>query len=59
MDPTHRTVLTILCLMDASALYEPPFSNLHAGGPDALLGGKENTTNCYSEFVLTEPGRSG
>ena len=28
--------------MDASALYEPPFSNLHAGGPDALFGGKEN-----------------
>jgi len=26
----------------ASALYEPPFSNLHAGGPDALFGGKEN-----------------
>jgi len=28
--------------MDASALYEAPFSNLHAGGPDALFDGKEN-----------------
>jgi len=28
--------------MDASALYEPPFSNLHSGGPDALFDGKEN-----------------
>ena len=28
--------------MEASALYEPPFSNLHAEGPDALFGGKEN-----------------
>lgn len=27
--------------MDAAALYEPPFSNLHAGGPDALFAGKE------------------
>ncbi len=27
--------------MDASALYEPPFSNLHAGGPDELFAGKE------------------
>ncbi len=28
--------------MDASAFYEAPFSNLHAGGPDALFDGKEN-----------------
>ena len=34
--------LTVRGVMDASALYEPPFSNLHAGGPDALFGGKEN-----------------
>jgi len=34
--------LTARGVMDASALYEPPFSNLHAGGPDALFGGKEN-----------------
>jgi len=28
--------------MAAAELYEPPFSNLHAGGPDVLFGGKEN-----------------
>ncbi len=28
--------------MEASALYEPPFSNLHDGGPDELFAGKEN-----------------
>ena len=28
--------------MEASALYESPFSNLHAGGPEALFGGKKN-----------------
>ena len=32
--------LTARGLMDASALYEPPFSHLHAGGPDALFAGK-------------------
>ncbi len=34
--------LTARGVMDASALYEAPFSNLHAGGPDALFDGKEN-----------------
>ena len=34
--------LTARGVVDASALYEPPFSNLHAGGPDALFGGREN-----------------
>ena len=34
--------LTARGVMDASALYEAPFSNLHAGGPDALFAGKEN-----------------
>ena len=34
--------LTARGVMEASALYEPPFSNLHAGGPEALFGGKEN-----------------
>ena len=29
-------------VMEASALYEPPFSNLHAGGPDELFAGQEN-----------------
>ncbi len=34
--------LTARGVMGAAALYEPPFSNLHAGGPDALFGGREN-----------------
>ena len=34
--------LTARGVMAASALYEPPFSNLHAGGPDELFVGKEN-----------------
>lgn len=34
--------LTSRGVMEASALYEPPFSNLHAGGPDGLFAGKEN-----------------
>ncbi|MEE8525778.1 MAG: type I restriction-modification enzyme R subunit C-terminal domain-containing protein, partial [Thermoanaerobaculia bacterium] len=34
--------LTARGVMDASALYEPPFSNLHSGGPETLFGGKEN-----------------
>ena len=27
--------------MAASAFYEPPFSNIHAEGPDALFDGRE------------------
>jgi len=34
--------LTARGVMEASALYEPPFSNLHAGGPDGLFAGKDN-----------------
>jgi len=34
--------LTARGVMNAAALYEPPFSNLHAGGPDELFAGKEN-----------------
>ena len=34
--------LTAKGIVDASALYEAPFTGLHAGGPDALFAGKEN-----------------
>jgi len=34
--------LTARGVVEASALYEPPFSGLHAGGPDELFAGKEN-----------------
>jgi type I restriction enzyme, R subunit len=33
--------LTARGVMEAAALYEPPFSNLHAGGPDELFAGHE------------------
>ncbi|MDP6135288.1 MAG: type I restriction-modification enzyme R subunit C-terminal domain-containing protein, partial [Arenicellales bacterium] len=33
--------LTARGVMEASALYEAPFSSLHAGGPDELFAGKE------------------
>lgn len=34
--------LTARGVMEASALYEPPFINIHAGGPEELFAGKEN-----------------
>ncbi|MCA9504779.1 MAG: DEAD/DEAH box helicase family protein [Spirochaetaceae bacterium] len=34
--------LTARGVMEASALYEAPFSDLHSGGPDALFAGKED-----------------
>jgi type I restriction enzyme R subunit len=34
--------LTASGVMSAAALYEPPFTDLHAGGPDELFAGKEN-----------------
>ena len=34
--------LTARGVMSASALYEQPFIDLHAGGPDALFEGKED-----------------
>jgi type I restriction enzyme R subunit len=30
--------------MEASALYEAPFTSLHSGGPDALFYGRENVS---------------
>lgn len=34
--------LTARGVMEPSALYDAPFSNLHVGGPDALFAGKDN-----------------
>ena len=45
--------LTSRGVMDASALYEPPFSNLHAGGPDELFVGKENVINAVFETLAS------
>jgi hypothetical protein len=38
-------------VMDAAALYEPPFSNLHAGGQDALFAGKGNVIEAVFETL--------
>ncbi|MCB1131361.1 MAG: restriction endonuclease subunit R, partial [Verrucomicrobiae bacterium] len=37
--------LTSRGVMDASALYEPPFDSLHAGGPEELFAGKEQVVD--------------
>ena len=34
--------LTARGVMEPSALYEVPFSRVHAGGPEALFAGKSN-----------------
>jgi type I restriction enzyme R subunit len=43
--------LTARGTMDASSLYEPPFSGLHAGGPEALFAGKENVIEGIFELL--------
>jgi hypothetical protein len=41
----------------AAALYEPPFSLLHAGGPDALFAGKDNVVDgIFRALQLDELG---
>ena len=48
--------LTARGVMNAAALYEPPFSNLHAGGPDELFAGKENVINgIFDALRSTQP----
>ncbi|MBF0585318.1 DEAD/DEAH box helicase family protein [Prosthecochloris sp. N3] len=37
--------LTARGVMDSSALYEPPFSHMHSGGPDELFAGKDAVVN--------------
>ena len=32
-------------IMEASALYEPPFSNIHSGGPEQLFSGRDTVIN--------------
>ncbi|WLE95521.1 MAG: DEAD/DEAH box helicase family protein [Candidatus Electrothrix communis] len=34
--------LTARGIMNAEALYHPPFTNLHSGGPEGVFAGKEN-----------------
>ncbi|MEA1049547.1 type I restriction-modification enzyme R subunit C-terminal domain-containing protein [Lamprobacter modestohalophilus] len=50
--------LTARGLMDAAALYEPPFSHLHAGGPDALFAGRDNVIDgVFAALKGLEPKR--
>ncbi len=46
-------------VMDASALYEPPFSGLHAGGPEELFAGKDAVIDglfdALDAFKLADP----
>ncbi len=45
--------LTARGVMEASALYEPPFSNLHAGGPDGLFSGKEQVIDAVFQALVS------
>lgn len=48
--------LTSRGVMEAKALYEPPFSHLHTGGPDALFAGKENVVDgIFGALEATKP----
>ena len=48
--------LTTRGVMEASALYELPFSDLHAGGPDELFAGKEKVINAvFKTLESLEP----
>jgi len=49
--------LTARGVMKDSALYEAPFSQLHAGGPDALFAGKEAVVD--NLFATLDGVRSG
>ena len=51
--------LTARGIMEASALYDPPFSNLHSGGPDALFAGKENVIDgIFEKLKVVNSGLS-
>ncbi len=49
--------LTMRGIMEAKALYEPPFSDLHAGGPEVLFQGKEKIVDGI--FVALKSVHSG
>ena len=45
--------LTARGVMESSALYEAPFSSVHAGGPEALFAGKSNVIEGIFEKLKT------
>jgi type I restriction enzyme R subunit len=51
--------LTTRGVMEPGALYEAPFVNLHAGGPDALFAGKEKIiTGIFEALESVQPARA-
>ena len=50
--------LTARGVMEPSALYEAPFSSVHAGGPEALFAGKSNVIEGIFEKLKTLRPRS-
>ncbi|MFA7174944.1 MAG: hypothetical protein WC340_16340 [Kiritimatiellia bacterium] len=48
--------LTYRGMMDASALYEPPFSNIHIGGPEGLFAGRERVMDNIFEQLKAVNG---
>ena len=49
--------LTARGVMEPSALYEAPFSSLHAGGPEALFAGKTNVIEgIFEKLKALQPG---
>lgn len=49
--------LTSRGVIEASALYEPPFSDLHAGGPDELFAGQKDVIDGIFEKLRTVKDR--
>lgn len=48
--------LTERGVMEAGALYEPPFSDLHTGGADELFAGKDNVIDgIFAALASTQP----
>jgi len=43
--------LTARGVMEASALYEPPFSNLSVGGPEELFAGRKSIVDGLFEAL--------
>ncbi|MGC1481450.1 MAG: type I restriction-modification enzyme R subunit C-terminal domain-containing protein [Chthoniobacterales bacterium] len=52
--------LTARGVMEPSALYEPPFSNLNDGGPDAIFAGRDKIiTGIFTDLDNAQTGLAG
>lgn len=43
--------LTVQGVIEPSALYEPPFRDLHTGGPESLFADRSNVVNGLFETI--------